>query len=127
MIIPSPSSSLGLIRSDGTVSMTLREVLTIYGLRIRYEDTEWIYQCKESRATIHRAKRSPGSTPFDPLREIGKLKEQSLITQIIAYNHGKKLSEQIKSEYRPYRKGTEEMRRPIRNAPAIRNKASKGG
>jgi len=117
MIIPSPSSSLGLIRSDGTLSMTLREVLAIYGLRIRYEGSEWIYQCKESRATIHRAKRSPGSTPFDPLREAGLLKEQALTTQLARYNHGKKPSEQIRSEYRPYRKGTEEMRRPIRNAP----------
>ena len=126
MIIPNPSSSLGLIRSDGTVSMTLREVLAIYGLRIRYEDNEWIYQCKESRNVIHRAKRSPGSTPFEPLREAGLLKEQALTTQLGRYNHGKKPSEQIKSEYRPYRKGTEEMRRPIRNAPAIRNKANKG-
>ena len=106
--------------------MTLREVLTIYGIRIRYEGNEWIYQCKESRETIHRAVRSPGSTPFDPLREIGKLKEQTLIDQIISFNHGKTISQQIKSEYRPYRKGTEEMRKPIRNAPAIRNRANKG-
>ena len=127
MKIPIPSSSLGLIRSDGTLSMTLREVLTIYGIRIRYEGNEWIYQCRESRATIHRAIRSPGYTPFDPLREAGLLKEQALITQLARYNHGKKVSDQIRSEYRPYRKGTEEMRRPIRNAPAIRNRANKRG
>lgn len=94
----------GLFREDGSISMSLSELLQVYHLRIRYTDDEWVYICTDSGRIIQRSTKTPGGNPFDPMRDAGLLEESVMAREVAAYNSVRPANERIKVGWRPYRR-----------------------
>ena len=84
--------------------MSLRELLTIYHLRIKYTDDEWIFIDIDSGRIVETVTKTKGDNPFMPMRAAGLLQPDHVLREIEAYNAVRPRNEHVTSDFRTYRR-----------------------